>query len=371
MKIINIETIPLVAELKNPIWDAQHYISKRQALIIRVHTDQGLTGVGESASFGGPIETTKAVIDKELKSYFIGKDPFDVERLWDEVYKSTIQHGRRGIIIAALSGIDIALWDLIGKATNKPVYKILGGYRDEVEAYASSGFYREGRDIPQLAEMMKAYVDEGFKTVKMKVGGMKPKEDLKRVQAVREALGDEVDLAVDANSNWDLPTALWMAKQLEPLNIKWIEEPLMADDVIGTAKLASSTIIPIAGYEQDVTRYAFMELIQNQAVYYLQPDAIWAGGISECKKIAALALANHLAIMPHVFSSGVCLAANLHFIASTANAYLLELDRNENPLRDELIHHSLTHENGQIKIPDIPGLGIELDEEVIKKYRIS
>ncbi|MCM3759992.1 mandelate racemase/muconate lactonizing enzyme family protein [Alkalihalobacillus oceani] len=371
MKITEIETIPLAAELQEPIWDAQHYIPKRQALIIKVYTDQGLIGLGESASFGGPIETTKAVIDKELKNYFIGKDPFDVERLWDDVYKGTVQHGRRGIVIAALSGIDIALWDLIGKATNKPVYKILGGYRDEVEAYASSGFYSEGRGLPQLAHMMETYVKEGFKTVKMKVGGMSAKDDLKRVQAVREAVGDEIGLAVDANSNWDLPTALWMAKQLEPFNIKWIEEPLMADDVTGTAKLANSTVIPIAGYEQDVTRYAFMELIKNQAVYYLQPDAIWAGGISECKKIAALALANHLAIMPHVFSSGVCLAANLHFIASTANAHLLELDRNENPLRDELIHHSLIHENGRIKLPDSPGLGIELNEEVIRKYTVS
>jgi len=358
--------------MESPIWDAQHFIPSRQTLLVKVYTDEGIIGYGEAASFGGPMITTKTMIEQELKPYFIEKDPFRVELLWDQVFHGTIQHGRKGVVIAALSGIDIALWDIIGKVTNQPLYKLLGGYRDQVQAYASSGFYSEGRTNAKLCKDMESYVEAGFKTLKMKVGGMSPREDLQRVIDVRKTIGEDIELAVDANSNWDVPTAKWMSKRLEDLNIKWIEEPVLPDDVAGSAEVARNTIIPIAGYEQEVTRYGFKTHIEQKAVHIVQPDVIWSGGITESKKIAALASANHLPCIPHVFSSGVCLAANLHFIASIPNGSLVELDRNPNPLRDLLINESLQpDQNAIITLPDKPGLGIDINEEIVSKYRVD
>jgi len=372
MKITKIEAIPLKFSMDKPIWDAQHYIPARQTLLVKVQTDEGIIGWGESASFGGPMITTKTVIEEELAPYFLGESPFSIERLWDKVYKGTIQHGRKGIIIAALSGIDIAIWDIIGKASGKPLYQLLGGYRDQVEAYASSGFYSEEKNIFRLCQEMEHYVSEGFKTVKMKVGGLTPEQDLERIRAVRKTVGSRVNMAVDANSNWDVPTAKWMTRQIEELSIRWLEEPVLPDDVQGSAEVARQTIIPIAGYEQEVTRYGFKSLIDQKAVHIVQPDVIWSGGITECKKIAALAAASHLPCIPHVFSSGVCLAANLHFIASIPNGSLLELDRNENPLRDLLINEALLPDkNAVVHLPQAPGLGIEINLEIVEKYRMN
>ena len=371
MKIIDIETIPLQYKMDKPIWDAQHYIEARKALLVTVVTDEGIVGYGESASFGGPMISTKTVIDHELKPYFIGQDPFDVEMLWDKVYKGTIQHGRKGIVITALSGIDVALWDIIGKALNKPLYKVLGGFRDKVGAYASSGFYSDGKDIKNLCKEMESYVSSGFRALKMKVGGLNPREDLERVKSVRGTVGEDIVLGVDANSNWDLPTAKWISKRLEDLSIGWIEEPLLPDDVQGSADLAQTTIIPIAGYEQEQTRYGFRNLIENKAVHIIQPDVIWAGGVTETKKIAAIAAAWNLPCMPHGFSSGISLAVNLHFLASTANATLLEFDRNPNPLREQLINEAIKIDgNGTVEVPKGPGLGVEINQDVIEKYRI-
>lgn len=370
MRIERIETIPLKFEMGKEIWDAVHRFSARQALIVKVYTEEGITGYGESAYFGGPIVTTATVIEKELAPFFIGQNPFQVEYLWDLVYRTTVQHGRRGLIIAALSGIDIALWDIIGKAVNKPLYQIIGWFRQKVEAYASAGFYTEGKGVKELCREMESYAAGGFKTLKMKVGGLGIHEDLERAENVRKAIGNKVDLAVDANSNWDVPTARLMGKQLENLGIKWIEEPVSPDDIEGSAIVAQSTVIPISGYEQETTRYGFRPLIENRAVHIVQPDVTWSGGITECKRIAALASSWNLPCRPHVFSSGVCLAANLHFIASIPNGDLVELDRNFNPLRDFLIFDALsTDSKGMIALPDRPGLGIELNPEIIKKYR--
>ena len=370
MKIQKIETIPLKFESGKTIWDAVHRFSARQALIVEIHTDEGITGYGESAYFGGPIVSTATVIEKELAPFFLGQNPFQVEYLWDLVYRTTVQHGRRGLVIAALSGIDIALWDIIAKAVNKPLYQILGGFREKVEAYASSGFYSQDKGVKELCREMESYAAAGFKTMKMKVAGLGTHEDLERVRSVRQAIGNKIDLAVDANSNWDVPTARWMGKRLEELGVKWIEEPVSPDDVEGSAIVAQSTVIPISGYEQETTRYGFRPLIEKRAVHIVQPDVTWSGGITECKKIAALACSWNLPCRPHVFSSGVCLAANLQFIASIPNGDLLELDRNPNPLRDELINESLSPDAmGVVTLPDRPGLGIDLNPEIIKKYR--
>ena len=370
MKIINIEVVPLTFEMKGAIWDAQHLFSARQALVVKVQTDEGIVGYGESASFGGPLVTTATVVMKELSPFYLGQDPFLVEHLWDTVYRTTVQHGRRGVVIAALSGIDIAVWDIIGKALDTPLYKVLGGSRTKVEAYASGGFYAEGKDLGGICREMEGYATQGFRTLKMKVGALRPEDDLARVKAVRRTLGDGVALAVDANSNWDVPTAKMMCSRMEDCSIAWLEEPVSPDDPEGSGAVSRSTFIPVSGYEQEMTRYGFRTLIEKGAVHIVQPDVIWAGGITECRKIAAIASAWHLPCRPHVFSSGVCLAANLQFIGAMPNCDILELDRNENPLRDALICGGLTPDgDSYIHLPEKPGLGVEIDEEILERYR--
>ncbi|HHV58228.1 MAG TPA: mandelate racemase/muconate lactonizing enzyme family protein [Firmicutes bacterium] len=372
MKITGVKAIPVSYPLVKPIWDAQHYIAARTAVLVRVETDAGLVGVGESACFGGHWETTATLVEKEIAPYYLGQDPFCVERLWDASYRGTIQHGRRGAVIAALSGVDIAVWDLVGKATGLALYKVLGGYAESIPAYASGGFYSDGKGPIELAQEVAGCLQQGFTAAKIKVGSLAWEEDLERVRAVRRAIGPHVPLMVDANSNWDVPTAQRAAHDLEEFNITWIEEPVCPDDVEGCARIAAGTRIPIAGFEQESTRFAFRNLICAKAVGIVQPDVTWAGGITECRRIAALAAAWNLPCVPHVFSTGVSLAANLHFIASIPNGRWLEYDCNPNPLREELIGGRLRiGPTGQVALPSEPGLGIELDEAILARYRLA
>lgn len=371
MKITKIEAIGLSYPLDKPIWDSQHYIASRNCVLVKVYTDEGFIGIGEAAHFGGPLLSTITIIEKELAPFVIGEDPYAVERIWEKVYRTTVQHGRRGIVIAALSGIDIALWDIMGQKAGLPLYRLLGFSQDSMQAYASIGFYSEDKGPAELAEEAATAVKAGFRGVKIKVGGLPLSADLKRVEAVRAAIGYDVALMVDANSNWDVPTALKAARALEALDIAWIEEPVAVDDIEGSARVAQATSIPIAGYEQETTRYGFKELISRRAVQIVQPDAIWSGGITECRKIAALASAGHLTCTPHVFSSAVCIAANLHLLASIPNGGWLEFDQNPNALREELILRPFRIDSrGRVPLPENPGLGIELNSDVIERYRV-
>jgi L-alanine-DL-glutamate epimerase-like enolase superfamily enzyme len=371
MKITKVEAIGLSYPLEKPIWDSQHHIASRNCVLVKVYTDEGFIGVGEAAHFGGPLISTITILEKELAPLVIGEDPHAVERIWDKVYRTTIQHGRRGIVIAALSGIDIALWDIIGQKAGLPLYRLLGYSEDRVQAYASTGFYSEGKGPEELAQEAGAAVQAGFRAVKIKVGGLPLREDLKRVEAVRATVGKDVRLMVDANSNWEVPTALKAARALEELDIAWIEEPVAVDDIEGSARVALATSIPIAGYEQETTRYGFKELILRKAVHIVQPDAIWSGGITECRKIAALAAAWNLRCIPHVFSSAICLAANLHLLASIPNGGWVEFDQNPNALREELILQPFRiDKDGCVALPERPGLGIVLNSDIIERYRI-
>jgi L-alanine-DL-glutamate epimerase-like enolase superfamily enzyme len=241
-----------------------------------------------------------------------------------------------------------------------------------MRAYASAGFYTQTKGKRELALEMASYVEEGYSAVKMKIGGLSLKEDLERIRAVREAIGPEVELMVDANCAYTPKQAMAMAERMEELNIAWFEEPVPTDDVEGSAQLAAFTSIPIAGNESEFTRFGFRDLIVRRAVDIVQPDAIWSGGISECRKIAAMASAFGLPCVPHSFSSAVALVANMHLIASIPNGYLVEMDRNPNPLREELIHGPVRIDaESCVRMPQGPGLGIELDEGVIRRYRVD
>jgi L-alanine-DL-glutamate epimerase-like enolase superfamily enzyme len=327
----------------------------------------------------------------ELRRTILGQDPFRVEKLWQMMATRAQQRGRRGMLMMAISGVDIALWDLIGQATRTPLYRLLGGYRESLPVYASAGFYARDKDAAELAEEVAGYAERGFGCVKIKVGRqpdalLNPlrempaadyttvsfEEDVARVRAARQALGPNVKLAIDANNAWTPSLALKFMRAVADQDIYWLEEPVATEDLDGSALVAHQLTTPVSGYETETGLPGFRNLIAHRAVDIVQPDVIWSGGISECRKIAALAQAYDLPVIPHVFSSAVATIANMHFIASLANGSWLEWDQNPNALRTELLGDLPAVEaNGQVRLPDRPGLGVTLNQATVDKYRIE
>jgi L-alanine-DL-glutamate epimerase-like enolase superfamily enzyme len=385
MQITDVRTTLLRYPYERPIASAAGVIHARAALLVEVVTDAGLIGIGESAT------GSRAIIDWELKPFLVGRDPGQIEWLWQEIYHRFGRAGRRGIVLNALSGIDIALWDLLGKVAGLPVHRLLGTYQERLPAYASAGFYQEGKGLDALQLEAATAVRDGFRAFKMKVGRV-PRlapgafahtggaeellvageaADVARVAAVREALGPEPELMIDANCAWTPEQALRFAAAVEPYRIFWIEEPVDADMLAVSAALATATPIPIAGYETEVGLAGFARLVEAGAVDVVQPDVAWAGGITECRRIAALAQANHRAYAPHCFSSAVLLVASLHLGASFPNCSLVEIDRNPNALRTDLLREPLVIRDGIVEAPSGPGLGIELNPATVEKYRVT
>ena len=388
MKIVDIRTIPLAYRCEPPYGSAGGMQSVRGALLVEIETDGGVTGIGEAGLGGG---STAHVIERQLKPLILGEDPLLIEGLWQKMFARTRQFGRRGIVMNAMSGIDIALWDIAGKIAKLPLYRLFGAYADRVEAYASGGFYQEGKSIDDLAGEAEGYRARGFNGMKMKIGRnpstqthlrhlaanarlceVEPEEDVARVAAVRRALGPKAKLMVDANCAWSPAMAIEIGRALEPYKPYWIEEPVATDDIDGSAQVAAVLATPIAGYETEVGLYGFRELITRGAVDIVQPDLAWSGGFSECRRIAALAQAHHRMVAPHAFAGAVLLVASLHFAASIPNAFALEFDQNPNGLRDELLKEPLVVEgDGTIKLPQRPGLGVELDRAAVERYRCA
>lgn len=391
MKIIDVKAMILSYKYDNAIADALNYFSRRNAVIVIIDTDSGIQGIGESACFGGPPQSTKNIVEGEMKNYLIGKDPTNIERIWQEMWYGTRHHGRRGIIMSAISGIDIALWDVVGKQAKLPLYRLWGAYTDKLRPYASAGFYQEGKGIKELTNEVEKYINEGFQFVKIKVGRtpetmlcptsnmpngekctVSLEEDLARVESCAKILQKKGKLMVDVNNTWTPSIAIQMGREFEKMGIYWIEEPVATDDISGSAEVAKVLDIPIAGYESEMGVFGFRDLIQNRSIDIVQPDVCWTGGFSECHRIAALAFANNLPVIPHVFSSAISLVANMHFIASIPNSHLLEFDRNIYPLRDDLIVEKVNiDKNGFISLPEKPGLGVTLNEEIVKKYLVE
>jgi L-alanine-DL-glutamate epimerase-like enolase superfamily enzyme len=389
MKIADIRTIPLSYRCEEPYMSAAGAQMVRSALLVEIETDTGLVGIGEAGSAGGPLASTRVVVEQELKPLLLGEDPLRIEWLWQKMFQRSRQHGRRGIVMHAISGIDIALWDLAGKVAKMPLYRLLGAYRDKVEAYASGGFYQEGKDVTALANEAAKAVEQGFRAMKMKIGRnpstqsnlremlahhdlcvVSLEEDLARVEAVRQALGREAKLMVDVNCAWSPALAIQMGKAMEPYNLYWLEEPVATDDIRGSAAVAESLATAVAGYETEVGLYGFRELITQKAVDIIQPDIAWAGGFTECRRIAALAHAYNLMVAPHAFSSAIPLVASMHLLASLPNGLILEFDQNPHALREHLLKEPIRIDReGYVKLPERPGLGVELDPVTVERYR--
>jgi L-alanine-DL-glutamate epimerase-like enolase superfamily enzyme len=390
MNIADVRTIPLSYRCDKPYMSAAGVQAARHTLLVEIETDNGLIGIGEAGSAGGALASTQVVVEQELKPLLIGEDPLLIERLWQKMFQRTRQHGRRGIVMHAISGLDMALWDLAGKVAKLPVYRLLGAYRDKVEAYASGGFYQEGKDVSTLADEAAGYIARGYRAMKMKVGRnpstqtnlremlaqnercvVSLDEDLARVEAARKALGREAKLMIDINCAWSPALAIQMGQALEPYRLYWIEEPVATDDIRGSAEVARALGTAIAGYETEVGLYGFRELITRGAVDIVQPDIAWAGGFTECRRIAALAHAYNLMVAPHAFSSAITLVASMHLLASIPNGLILEFDQNPNALRQELLKEPITVDReGFVTLPDRPGLGVELDAATVETYRV-
>lgn len=390
MRITDVSTIRLRYTVPTPMADAIHYMPERNLLLVQVATDDGRVGIGEAAAFGGSLESVESVVLNDLRPSLVGEDPFTVERLWSRMARRSHQRGSRGLLLMAISGVDIALWDLIGQATGTPLHRLLGGYRDTLDCYASAGFYAGGKGPGQLAEEVGGYAARGFRTVKIKVGRnpevmLNPlpdmwasdyatvslEEDVERVRAARRAIGPRTRLAIDANNAWTPSVALRFMRLVADQDVCWLEEPVATEDLAGSAEVARALEVPVAGYETETGLAGFRELIARRAVDIVQPDVTWTGGITETRKVAALAQAHGLPVVPHVFSSAVATIANMHLIAALPNAGLLEFDQNPNPLRSDLFEEPIeVSPEGTVRLPDRPGLGVRLRQETVDRYRV-
>jgi L-rhamnonate dehydratase len=369
MKITDVEPIHLRVPHVEAIPDGT-----LDVLIVRIHTDEGITGVGEvtsqsyvcKACFEAPRSAARR---HGLTSILLGEDPTDPVALWEKMYYETNRYGRRGAAIHAISGADIALWDIKGQAEGKPVSELLGGrLRDDVRAYASVLF----ADTPeQTAEMAKQYVEMGLTAVKFGWGpiGGDAAVDVAHVQAAREAIGDERDLMVDAGHAWDWETALGRTELFQPFNLTWLEEPVGQDDRHGYRELCKRSQIPIAGGEGDVTHFDFKELI-DCGLHVVQPDIAFCGGITTCQRISRMTTAQRRRVVPHCFSTGINLAASLHWISTVADGDLVEYCLRPSPLMRKLVANLPQVIEGRVPVPTEPGLGIKLDENVIEEFRV-
>lgn len=379
MKIVGVKSYVLTAALgaKGFGW-SQRTTDRRQSTICVVSTDAGLEGVGEAFYFGGPAAISAQLIQDAFGPLLTGANPLETGVIWDRLYNWSRDQGMKGVPISALSAIDIALWDIKGKALGVPVHVLLGGaYRRKARAYAT-GLY-EPQNVPDvsraLVEEAVGYRQAGFVGMKLKVGyGLKT--DLRYCQAIRTAIGDDLLLMVDANHAYNAPEAVRLARELERFDVFWFEEPVPPEDLEGYLEVKRNSRVLIAGGECEYTRYGFRELINRRAVDILQPDLCAAGGFSELQKIIAMASAANLPVMPHVWGTNVGLAASLQLFAALPHfperrfpeEPLFEYDRSPHPFRDGVTVEQFRLQDGYLEIPDRPGLGVQLDLEFIRRY---
>lgn len=348
--------------------------SGQDALIVRVHTDEGITGIGEvdSAPLAvkgmilGPYSHTTS---SGLKHLLLGEDPFETEYLWHKMYRANIYAGRFGIGLHAMSGIDMALWDIKGKKLRMPVWKLLGGgFQKKIRCYASVLFGNSPEETGEIARRISA---QGFTAVKFGWGPMGPdaQTDVALVAKAREGLGKDIDLMVDAGLPWDAKTAIQRAAAFSEYQIFWLEEPLAPDDYTGYRKLSQATSIRIAAGEEESGRNTFRRLIEEGNIDVVQVDLTRCGGFTEAMKIAALAADYGLPVANHGFTTYINVSAALHWLNAVPNALIAEFVTQEGTnLREFLTQQKIRAQDGYLEVPQQPGLGIDLDEEALARF---
>ncbi|MEX2631362.1 MAG: mandelate racemase/muconate lactonizing enzyme family protein [Tistlia sp.] len=373
-RIAEIRTHLLEHRLEAPFESAFSRFDSRAHCLVEVVTEDGTSGWGECL---GPMRLNAAVV-AAMAPLLVGRDALDHERLWLHLYSQFRDQGQRGLVVTALSGLEIALWDLKGRHFGAPVHRLLGGaFRSQVPAYATGGFRRASGDRPTyLAEETAGYVREGFGAVKIKIGyGVA--EDLAAIRAVREAIGPGTGLMIDANHGYDALEAIALGRAAAACDIAWFEEPVVPEDLEGYRAVKAGQPIPVAGGETWFTRWGFRDAVAGRVLDILQPDVCAVGGLSEACRIATLAETFGLRLVPHVWGTGVALAAALQFLAVLPDSPprhqprqpLLEFDRTDNPFRQAVLTVPIEQRDGLVAVPDGPGLGIEIDRAALARYR--
>jgi L-alanine-DL-glutamate epimerase-like enolase superfamily enzyme len=379
--IVDVRIHPISVQLERAFWMSLEPYTMAAEIVVEIESDDGLVGIGEI--HGRPQAEIVRILDQAFKPLLLGEDPADHERLWDLLFRCTFSRaaarfeaadgqphfgaGGKPQMMAALAGVDIALWDIKAQAADLPLYRLLGGHRASVATYASGGYYGpEGEAwIEGLVEEMTGYAELGYTAVKMKVGGLTLEEDVARVRAVREVLQD-VRLMLDANSAYDVPAAIEAARAFEPFDIYWFEEPTAwFDPVFGLARVGAATTIPLASGERELHRFGCRDLVDHTPIRFLQFDCTRAGGISEWLRVAAYASAHGVLMAPHHDPQ-----IHGHLLAAVSNGHIQEVFPNaaRDPLWSRLFVEQPRVLNGELVLSDRPGLGVTLDRDVLDRY---
>lgn len=374
MEVTTVEAIPISYTLPEgrALGDSRGFGRTRSTTLIRIETDEGAVGWGEAFAPGSVVSS---VLEELFRDRVIGMDPFAVGSLAVASYTDPYHFGGSGFVQSTLSGLDIALWDIVGKDVERPVYRLLGGKeRDSLIPYASTMYFTEETRDPR--DPIRRAVDEGFTAVKIKIGtGIE--EDIARVEAAREVLPDDARLMLDINGNYRPRQAIRTANAIAS-DITWIEEPVPPENRSGYREVRRHTDVPIAAGEAHYGRFAFKRLIDDRLVDIVQPNLGRCGGLTEARLIGEMATTENVAVRPHVWNSGVGLAAAVQFAASvpdyphTRNVpdpMMIEFDRSDNPLRSEILDTPFDPTGGVLDIPQTPGLGITVDETAVERYR--
>ena len=386
MKIKDVKSYVLQYRLEEELGYSQQYYDRRTVHLIEVVTDEGLRGYGEAFGGGNVALANKTIAERVIGPLIAGMDPLDREVIWHRVYNLLRDHGQKGMPLQALSGVDIALWDLAGKIQGQPLYKLLGGaFRDRIPAYGYGMMLQRVPDLAGLfAEESRKIAAGGFKAVKMKIG-LGPRQDAKLVEAVRKAVGPEIQLMVDANHCYTAREAIPLGRELERLDVFWFEEPVAPEDHQGYRDLCLALDMNIAGGEAEFARWGFRQLIEGRCVDVLQPETCGLGGISEYLKVLALAHSHFVPVVNHVWGSAVAVAMNLHLLAAMPDLPggahpvqpMLEYDTTPNRFREELLKEPLSilrqvkQNGGWVGLPKGPGLGAEIDFDFVKSFQVA
>ena len=366
MKIEHVEAVNLLCQY--PENDRFQYAggvcTNRLTTLILVHTDTNYVGIGSVYSHPALIYL---IVRDQLNPLLIGEDPCNVEELWKKMYGLTLWYGRKGVAMSTLGGVDTALWDLRGKSVGKPVWELLGGERKTCPAYASGLLWN---DVDKLAEEAGQYIERGFRRVKMRLARSE-EYDTSAVLAVRKAIGMDHDVIVDASMRYHFELACRMGNFLKEQKVFWYEEPFAPEDIDSYVALRQVVDVPIAGGENEFGLQGFREVIRAKALDIVQPDASRCGGISEVWKIAEMAEESGLGVATHSWNDAVAIMANAHVVAAMSNGVTVEVDQMNNPFVNDLLVKPLQIESGELQLSHAPGLGVELDLEVVEKFRLG
>ncbi len=380
MKIASVDTYILKSVLDQPFAYSQGWVQGRSTTVVRVVTDDGIEGWGETFSVGlQPPEISAAVIESALKPVILGEDPRDTEVLWNKMYVRTRDYGRKGVVLGGISAVDIALWDICGKASGLPVYQLLGGaFRREIQCYATGFFRSVGQgQAAAMAEEAARHADSGFDLMKVKLG-FGVDDDVAVMRSIRDAVGDRAGFMVDVNHGYGAADAIRLGRALADYKLRWIEEPVIPEDLAGYRRVRDALDIPIAGGEAEFSMYGFRDLIAAEAVDIAQPDICLAGGFTALRHINVLAQTGGVQVNPHVWGTAIGQYASCHMIAATPTTHyalhaqqpLFEYDTSSHPFRTALVETPLEQRRGWLTVGNAPGLGFRIDRAFFDRHAI-